>query len=174
MGLTLALLAGPAPAAQAAAGTAWPNAAQQGSAAYTYTVFLPVLVSSPTPESQLIDLINAERVRLGLSPLTISPVLMQVAEAHSQDMVNRNFFDHVNPDGQDPSDRLDEAGYDWWACGENIGGGYTTPQAMFDGWMKSPGHKANMLDPDFTEIGLGYVTGGYYHHYWTAVFATPL
>jgi len=169
-GLTLALLAAPVPV-QAAARTEWPKAALQSSAAFT--TYLPIVIGPVTPESQLIDLINAERTRRGLSALRMNPVLMQVAEAHSQDMVNRNFFDHTNPDGQDPGDRLDEAGYAWWAYGENIGGGYTTPQAMFTGWMNSQGHRDNMLYSDFTEIGIGYVTGGYYGYYWTADFARP-
>jgi len=171
-GLTLALLAGPLPA-QAAAGTARPNAALESSADYTRTVYLPIVRGAPAPEEQLADLINAERSRRGLSELRASPVLMQVAEAHSQDMVNRNFFDHTNPDGQDPGDRLDEAGYAWSSWGETIGGGYTTPQAMFTGWMNSPGHQDIILEPGFTEIGIGHVTGGHYGYYWTADFATP-
>ena len=172
-GLALALLAGPVPV-QAAAGTPWPNAALESSAVHTYTVFLPTVAVSPAPESQLVDLINAERTRRGLSALRVNPVLMQVAEAHSQDMADRNFFDHTNPDGQAPWDRLDEAGYAWWTCGENIGGGYATPQALFTAWMNSTtGHREIMLSPDFTEIGIGYVAGGRYGHYWTADFARP-
>ncbi len=171
-GPVVVLLAGPIPV-QAAAGAMQPNAALESSAVYTHTVFLPIMAKAATPEEQLIDLINAERVRLGLDALSVNPVLMQVAEAHSQDMVNRNFFDHVNPDGQDPGDRLDEAGYAWWYCGENIGRGYSTAQAMFDGWKKSPGHWANMVSTNYTEIGIGYVAGGRYGYYWTAVFATP-
>ena len=138
------------------------------------TVYLPIIYRSPTPEEELVDLINAERSRLGIVPLLqINWLMMQVAEAHSQDMIDRNFFDHTNPDGLDPWDRMSNAGYDWWYAGENIGGGYTTPQAMFNAWMSSPGHRANILSADFTEIGVGYVTGGYYGHYWTANFATP-
>jgi len=172
-GLTLALPAG-SPPAQAAAGTARPNDALGGSAIHTYTIFLPTLTVSPSPENQLIDLINAERTRRGLGALRANPVLMQVARAHSQDMVERDFFDHTNPDGQAPWDRLDEAGYAWRACGENIGGGYATPQAMFTAWMDSTaGHREIMLSSDYTEIGIGYVTGGRYGHYWTADFARP-
>jgi uncharacterized protein YkwD len=171
-GLTLALLAGPIPA-QAAAGTARPNAALPSNAGYTHTVYLPLLHWGITPEEQLIALINAERTRRGLSALQVNSVLMQVAEAHSQDMVNRDFFDHINPDGQDPGGRLDEAGYAWWTWGETIGGGYTTPQAVFDGWMNSASHRDILLSPYYTEIGIGYVTGGHYGYYWTADFARP-
>jgi uncharacterized protein YkwD len=171
-GLTLALLAGPI-SAHAAAGTAPPQTALRSSAVSTTTVFLPFIVWTTSPEYELIDLINAERVARGSSPLRVNPILMQAAEAHSQDMVDRNFFSHTNPDGQLPWDRLDEAGYAWSWCGENIGGGYTTAQAMFSGWMASDGHRDNILSSHYTEIGIGYVTGGYYGYYWTADFATP-
>jgi uncharacterized protein YkwD len=171
-GLTLALLAGPT-SAHAAAGTAPPQTVLRSSAVSTTTVFLPMIVWTSSPEYDLINLINAERTRRGLRALRVNSVLMQTAEAHSQDMVDRNFFSHTNPDGQLPWDRLDEAGYAWSWCGENIGGGYATAQAMFNGWMASDGHRDNMLSPDFTEIGIGYVTGGYYGYYWTADFATP-
>jgi uncharacterized protein YkwD len=119
-------------------------------------------------------LINAERARRGLCALRVNSVLMQTAEAHSQDMVDRNFFSHTNPDGQLPWDRLDAAGYAWSWCGENIGGGYATAQAMFNGWMESTaGHREIMLTDQCAEIGVGYVTGGSYGYYWTADFATP-
>jgi uncharacterized protein YkwD len=139
------------------------------------TVYLPIIHRSPTPEEELVDLINAERSRQGITPpLQINPLLMQVAGAHSQDMINRNFFDHINPDGLDPGDRLTNAGYNWLGAGENIGGGFTTPQAMFNAWMSSPGHRAGMLSDYYTEVGIGYVIGGYYGHYWTADFAKPV
>jgi len=138
------------------------------------TVYLPIIHRSPTQEEELVDLINAERSRQGIGPLQINSVIMQVAEAHSQDMIDRNFFNHTNPDGLDPGDRLTNAGYNWLGAGENIGGGYTTPQAMFNAWMSSPGHRAGMLSDYYTEVGIGYVTGGYYGHYWTADFARPV
>ncbi len=172
-GLSLTFLAGSIQV-HAAAGTVQPKAALRSSAAFTVSVFLPIIFGAPAPEYQLVDLINAERVRRGLSPLIVNPVLMQTAEAHSQDMVDRDFFNHTNPDGQRPRDRLDEAGYAWWYCGENIGGGYTTAQAMFTAWMESAaGHREIMLSPNFSEIGIGFVTGGRYGYYWTADFAAP-
>ncbi len=113
-GLTLALLAGSTPI-QAAAGMAQLTAPLGSGAVDTHTVYLPIVRGVPAPEEQLIDLIDAERLRRGVNALQVNSVLMQVAEAHSQDMINRNFFDHTNPDGQDPGDRLDEAGYAWSA-----------------------------------------------------------
>lgn len=136
------------------------------------TIYLPIIYRGPTPEEELVSLINAERSRRGIAPLQINWLIMQVAEAHSQDMIDRNFFSHINPDGLDPGDRLANAGY-LGSVGENIGGGYPTPQAMFNAWMDSQGHRDNMLWDYYTEIGIGYVTGGYYGHYWTADFARP-
>ncbi|MBN1221578.1 MAG: hypothetical protein JXM69_21835 [Anaerolineae bacterium] len=170
IGLILALLPAPTPV-QAAANVRWSDTALQSSPALT--IYLPLIHRSPTPEEQLIALINAERSRNGRSPLSINPLLMQAAEAHSQDMVNRNFFDHINPDGQDPGDRLDNVGYNYAWAGETIGAGYTTPQAMFNAWMNSSGHRDILMEKEFTEIGIGYVTGGYYGHYWTADLARP-
>lgn len=171
LGLTLTLLLVPPPV-QAAATISWSNTTLQSSTAYT--VYLPIIYRPLASEGQLVDLINAERTRRGLGTVSINSLLMQVAEAHSQDMVDRDFFSHINPDGQDPGDRLDDAGYNWLTYGETIGGGYKTAQAMFNGWMNSPGHSAILLNPNFTEIGIGYVTGGDYNHYWTAILATPL
>jgi len=145
-----------------------------------YTGYFPVIrrapgggPTQPTIEDELIDLINAERSRRYLRTLKKSDVLMQVAEAHSQDMWDRNFTDHVNPDGLSPFDRLRNAGYDFWGAGENVGWGQSTAQGVFDWWMASPGHQANMLLPAFTEIGIGYVAGGSKGDYWTGLFATP-
>jgi uncharacterized protein YkwD len=125
------------------------------------------------PEEELRLLIDAERVSRGLAPLAFDALLAQVAEAHSQDMINRDFFDHINPDGLDPGERLANAGYGAGNWGETIGAGYTTPESMLNGWLNSSGHRNILLSPSFTQIGLGYVTGGDYGHYWTAIFATP-
>ena len=168
--LILVWPAAPGPARAAATRPA-PDTLIQGSTAIT--VYLPVVHSTPTPEQTLIDLINAERSRRGLNTLQIRDVLMQVAEAHSQDMADRCFFGHLNPEGQDPGDRLDEAGYSWLAWGETIGAGQSSSQIMYDGWMSSPDHQAILLNPNYLEIGIGYVAGGPYGHYWTAVVATP-
>lgn len=157
----------------AQAAPALPASAAEIRASAVATVYLPLVVKAPYPEEELRLLINAERTSRGLTPLTFDSLLAQVAEAHSQDMIDRNFFDHTNPDGLDPGDRVANAGYSASSVGETIGAGYTTPAAMLTGWMNSPGHRGILLSPNFTKIGLGYVTGGTYGHYWTAVFATP-
>lgn len=168
-GLSLSLF--PAAAVQASSKMPLPATAIQASA--SITLYLPILISSPTEEEQLLYLINTERTARGLAPLSAANLLMQVAEAHSQDMVNRNFFSHINPDGLDPAERLSQAGYQAITWGETLGAGYSTAPAMFNGWLGSSTHTAILFSPAYTEIGLGYVAGGPYGHYWTAVLATP-
>jgi len=134
---------------------------------------VPPVPPGPTFEDQLIALINTERSSRGLGTLKKSDLLAQVAEAHSKDMRDRDFFSHTNPDGLGPLDRLDNAGYKYVSAWENIGSGQSTAQEAFDDWMASPTHKAIMLKPGLTEIGIGYVAGGTMGHYWTGLFALP-
>ncbi len=118
-------------------------------------------------------LTNAERAKAGCGALTLNPVLTSVADDHSRDMVDRSFFDHTNPDGMDAADRIDLAGYPWRAWGENIAFGYSTAAEVMDGWMNSPSHRDNILDCDFSEMGVGFDPGGSDGPYWTQVFGTP-
>ncbi|MGQ9787558.1 MAG: CAP domain-containing protein [Anaerolineae bacterium] len=140
-----------------------------------YTSYLPVILggSLTDPLNTLISLINTERQRNGLPPLKVNHILMRIAQAHSESMRDQNFFSHTDLNGVDPCTRMTDAGYVWQACGENIGAGYPTAQAVFQGWMNSPGHRNNLLSPDFTEIGVGYTVGGSYHYYWTVDLARP-
>ena len=170
-GLSVSLHLIPPVTVQASPQTPKPVTAIQASS--SITVYLPVIIRSASFEEQLLNLINAERSSRSLATLSANSLLMQVAEAHSQDMVDRNFFSHINPDGLDPGDRLDQAGYHASTWGETIGAGYTTATAMFNGWMNSADHRTILLSPTFTQIGLGYVAGGAYGHYWTAIFAKP-
>lgn len=132
----------------------------------TVQAYLPIIIA-PSFEDQLLTLINARR---GAQSLTGVSILAAVAEAHSQDMIDRNFFGHINPDGLDAGARLDAAGYKWEYWGELIGRGYTSPVAVFNGWMESSLHRAQLLNPDYSEAGIGYVVGG---HYWTIVLTEP-
>jgi len=104
-------------------------------------------------------------------PLTMDPALRCAARKHSVDMAMRNFFDHINPDGETPWDRMGEAGYGGYsAAGENIAAGSPDAAGTMDQWMTSDGHCANIMNPDFEHIGVGYSTGGQYGHLWTQVF----
>jgi uncharacterized protein YkwD len=101
----------------------------------------------------------------------MTPELRCAARLHSLDMAQRAFFDHVNPDGADPSLRMLAAGYVGSVMGENIAYGQSSPQLVHGGWMLSDGHCSNVLSGLFTEIGIGYHLGGAAgQHYWTQNF----
>ncbi|MEU2267481.1 CAP domain-containing protein [Streptomyces olindensis] len=116
------------------------------------------------------DLTNRERARAGLPPLAVDPLLTAAAQAHSADMVARAFYSHTAPDGSRPWDRAAAAGSTRRSIGENIACGQRSPADVVEGWMNSPGHRANILKPGFTHIGIGFAGGGRAGTYWTQVF----
>ncbi len=124
---------------------------------------------------QVLDLVNVERVSHGLVPLTFSPELNVAALAHTQRQAADGDIYHTDPlDGSDPGDRISRAGYSFSTWGENVAAGYRSPESVMLGWMTSPGHCRNILNPAFTELGVGYVTGGKkYGQFWTQAFARP-
>ncbi|RZL35390.1 MAG: CAP domain-containing protein, partial [Rubrivivax sp.] len=102
--------------------------------------------------------------------------LTQAAVAHSDDMVAKNFFDHVGSNGSTLGTRVTAAGYTWSSVGENIAAGQTSVAEVVDGWMKSEGHCANLMNAGFRDIGVACVAGGAsntYRTYWTQDFGTP-
>ncbi|WP_024756644.1 CAP domain-containing protein [Streptomyces exfoliatus] len=117
---------------------------------------------------QVVALVNEERAKAGCGPLTANATLTSAAQGHSDDMAARDFFDHTNPDGAGPGERVTAAGYPWSTYGENIAMGQSTPEEVMDSWMNSPGHRANILNCDFKEIGIGIHSSG--GPYWTQVF----
>ena len=122
---------------------------------------------------EVVDRTNAERARHGLRALTVDQRLAAAAQAHSADMVRRAFFAHESPDGRQVWDRAVAAGYAYRKVAENIAAGQRTAEEVVRGWMGSPGHRANILDGDLTQIGVGRADGGSYGVYWTQVFGTP-
>lgn len=113
-------------------------------------------------ERATLCLLNAERRRHGLGKLRPDRALRRAALRHSEDMIERDFFEHENPDGLGPHERILRAGYEpdpaGFSTGENLATGDPgTPAAMVDGWMHSPGHRRNILRPGFEEIGIGIV-----------------
>jgi uncharacterized protein YkwD/stress response protein SCP2 len=122
---------------------------------------------------EVVDRTNAERGRHGLRPLAVDQRLAAAAQAHSADMVRRGFFAHESPDGRQVWDRAVAAGYAYRKVAENIAAGQRTAEEVVRGWMESPGHRANILDRDLTQIGVGRADGGSYGVYWTQVFGTP-
>ena len=107
----------------------------------------------------------------GLEPFVYNETLAETARAHSQDMIDRDFFDHTNPDGKSPFDRMRENGLSYSMAAENIAVGYPSPEAVVEGWMNSEGHRANILG-GCEELGVGLALGGSYGYYWTQCFAT--
>ncbi len=122
-------------------------------------------------EMQVLDLVNKHRAQNGLSALTWDDALANVARAHSEDMRDRRFFSHNNPDGLSPFDRIKNYGITYRSAGENIAAGQTTPEEVVNAWMNSPGHRANILNESYTKLGVGYASGGSSRHYWTQNFA---
>ncbi|MCI3273839.1 CAP domain-containing protein [Streptomyces cylindrosporus] len=119
----------------------------------------------------VVDLTNRERARAaGLPPLAVDPLLTTAAQAHSADMVARDFYSHTSPEGSRPWDRAAAAGSTRRSIGENIACGQRSPAEVVEGWMNSPGHRANILKPDFTHIGVGFAGGGRSGTYWTQLF----
>lgn len=119
---------------------------------------------------EVVALTNAERTAQRLAPLAVDALLTTAAQAHSDDMVARAFYSHTSPDGSQPWDRAAAAGSERRTIGENIACGQRSPAEVVRGWMNSPGHRANILKPDFTHIGIGLVGGGMAGTYWTQLF----
>ncbi|MFC3572010.1 CAP domain-containing protein [Streptomyces yaanensis] len=119
--------------------------------------------------ARVVELVNAERSKAGCSPLTLNATLTKAAQAHSEDMAAHQNMSHTGSDGSSPGDRITRAGYNWSAYGENVAYGYATPEQVMAGWMSSPGHKANILNCGFKEIGVGLAQP---NNYWTQDFGT--
>ncbi|MGW1072872.1 CAP domain-containing protein [Streptomyces sp. NPDC002537] len=120
--------------------------------------------------AEVVALTNAERTAAGLRPLADDRLLAAAAQGHSSDMVARDFYAHTSPEGRQPWDRAAAAGCTHRGIGENIACGQRSPAEVVQGWMDSPGHRANILKPDFTHIGIGFAGGGRTGTYWTQLF----
>jgi uncharacterized protein YkwD len=119
-------------------------------------------------EAAVLTLVNAERAKVGCSPVQASRGLSALAGAYSRDMAERGFFSHTDPDGASPWDRAAKAGVEGLAA-ENIARGQADAQAVMESWMNSDGHRANILNCDYTRLGVGvhFAEGG---PYWTQNF----
>ncbi|WP_327268179.1 CAP domain-containing protein [Streptomyces sp. NBC_01218] len=114
----------------------------------------PEPATDATPQTAVLTLVNQERSKAGCRPVTLSSSLTKLAQDFSRDMAARNFFDHTDPDGDTPWDRADAAGITNLG-GENIARGQADAQAVMDSWMNSEGHRANILNCDYTTLGVG-------------------
>ncbi|MCY0943830.1 CAP domain-containing protein [Streptomyces antarcticus] len=118
-------------------------------------------------QAEVLALVNKERAAVGCPVLTLNAKLTKAAQDHSTDMAANSNMSHTGSDGSDPGRRITRAGYEWRTYGENVAYGYSTPEKVMEGWMNSPGHKRNILDCSYKEIGIGLAQPG---HYWTQDF----
>ena len=135
-----------------------------------------ITVSPASPVDQaIVDLTNQERMREGLATLRMEARLSRAAQLQAEQLVRAGRLDHVLPDAEypRPEDRLAAAGYPWQAYGENLAFGYRDARTAVDGWMNSPGHRANIVGTAFTEIGAGHATDANGRTYYAQVFGKP-
>lgn len=118
-------------------------------------------------EKQVLTLTNQERAKGGLKPLATDAPLTESARAKSTDMRSNNYFDHKSPTLGSPFDQMKARGIDYKSAAEKIAMGQRTPEEVVKGWMNSPGHRANIMNGNYTHIGIGYDAQG---HYWTQQF----
>jgi uncharacterized protein YkwD len=130
--------------------------------------------SSPVDQA-IVDLTNIERSRQGLGLLRIEERLSHAARLQAEQLGRAGRLDHVLPDAQypRPEDRLAAAGYPWQAYGENLAFGYPDARSAVDGWMNSPGHRANIVGTAFTEIGVAHAADANGRIYYAQVFGKP-
>jgi uncharacterized protein YkwD len=126
-------------------------------------------------DAQLLALTNEQRRRAGLPALRLSSQLGRAAQSHAGDMARNNIFSHTGSNGSSMVDRVKATGYSYSAIGENIAAGDASPEATIRQWMNSPGHRRNILNRNYTEIGFGYVSAPntQYRHLWVQVFGSP-
>lgn len=123
---------------------------------------------------EVMRLVNQERAANGLGAVARSATLEREAAQYACEMVQYDFFDHVNPvTGSTLGDRTKDFGYSFRVVGENLAAGQKTAQQAFTDWMNSPGHRKNILDPRFTELGVSVKLGGQYGIYWVQEFGQP-
>ena len=131
---------------------------------------IPNLNAQKGVETEVLALVNSERSKAGLKPLAMDWELQRVARIKSCDMAENNYFSHQSPSYGSPFDMMKQFGIQYKTAGENIASGQRTPAEVMQAWMASTGHRANILKPDYTHIGVGYCKGGKMGVYWTQQF----
>lgn len=136
-------------------------------------IIIPDLDQIKNLENEVIRLVNVERQKYGLAPLKANWELSRVARFKSMDMVEKNYFSHVSPTYGSPFKMITDFGLTYSSAGENIAMGQKTPAAVMKGWMNSSGHRANILNSTYTEIGVGLAVNKNGQNYWTQMFIRP-
>ena len=159
-----------------AAGEAW---------IVTAAPFAPaVAMSQQAAGGRVLDLVNQARAAprscgnrefKAAAPLRWNDVLARAAQLHAADMARNNYFSHGGRDGSGPAQRIERAGYRYRSIGENIAAGQMKPEEVVAGWLKSPGHCANLMNPVFTEMGVAFAVekNSRMGVYWAQTFGTP-
>lgn len=133
-------------------------------------VIVPLLTGMNVSEREVVRLVNVERQKRGLPVLKMNWEVSRVARYKSTDMRDKNYFSHTSPTYGSPFSMLQAFGISFQAAGENIAAGQVSPQAVMTSWMNSSGHRQNILNPLYTQIGVGLAQGGSYRFYWTQMF----
>ena len=121
-------------------------------------------------QKEVVRLVNIERAKYGISPLKENNSLDNVATKKSEDMIKNNYFDHTSPTYGSPFDMMRQFGISYSTAGENIAMGQSSPQEVVNAWMNSEGHRKNILNSNFTEIGIGVAKNSKGQLYWTQMF----
>ncbi|MGH2370266.1 MAG: CAP domain-containing protein, partial [Chloroflexota bacterium] len=135
------------------------------------TLQLAASVSEDSPQARVLALVNAARADHGLAPLADNAALTRAAQSYAETMASTDCFSHSCGPVPDMVQRAEQAGYSpWTALGENIAAGYRTPEEVVAAWLESPGHRANILNDNFRDSGVGVAYGGRYGIYWVHEF----
>lgn len=136
-------------------------------------ISIPNLDEMKSMEKEVIKLVNIERANNGLAPLKENWELSRIARYKSSDMITKNYFSHTSPTYGSPFKMINSFGLKFSSAGENIAMGQRTPQEVVQAWMNSPGHRSNILNKSFTEIGVGLAKDANGNPYWTQMFIRP-
>lgn len=126
-----------------------------------------------TQAEAVLKLVNQERSKVGLQPLKLSDKLTNIAYTKAKDMADKGYFSHNSPTYGSPFDMLKQFGVSYSYAGENIAAGQKSAEEVMNSWMNSSGHKANILNKNYTEIGVGFFRGGEYGTEWVQLFIKP-
>lgn len=136
-------------------------------------ITIPLLSDVKAIENKVVTLVNQERAKRGLRALTNNWQLERVARYKSTDMMNKHYFSHTSPTYGSPFNMMENFGIRFSAPGENIAKGQRTPEEVMSAWMNSPGHRANILGGNYTQIGVGFAKDSSGVTYWTQMFIRP-
>lgn len=161
----------PSPTASRSTATSQPAPTRTTAPPNSSTATTPANGDVSEDAAEVVRLANVERAKAGCAALSIDDKLMTAAQRHSQDQADNKKMSHDGSNGSDPGERINDAGYQWSTYGENVAWNQQSPAAVMQAWMNSDGHRKNILNCSFTEIGVGIADSN--GPYWTQVFAAP-